>query len=213
MVSTIYDLPFDVLFLLKKYLDFKSLLHLRKTCTHFWEWGQLNDSKVAPSYLEILSRVLYPDKQKNSFWYETKSLNHCDWKSILSIFPFSLNFCKCSIRINFVNVFEIEKSQWTSITFCDKHHNFISTHKLEPPIFVHIFQSIDELLLFIQLNDKKIELPFREFRYYGWDDYTFVKSSDNDFTIDFCRYRSFPTPSRNCDMGWMDEIIIKNSFL
>lgn len=204
MLSTIYDIPFDVLFHMKRYLDLKSLIRLKSTCTYFYEWGELNDSKIAPSYLEILSKIMYPDKKKNSFWYETKLLHQCDWKSILSIFPFSLNFCECSIRINFVNVLEIKNNQWTSITFCDKHCNFISTQKFEPPAFLHIFQSLDELLLFIQNNDKKIELTFREFRYYVWDDYQFVNCG---------RYKEYPKSSRKYDMGWFDDLIIKNSFL
>lgn len=145
MPTLITDIPFDVLFELKKYLDLRSLIRLKLTSNHFWEWGKLNESKIAPSFVEIQS-IINHTNDVTSISNACSSLSDYasgsisqnipvkfqpspkfDWTYILSLLPFSCRFCQCSIRINFLNIFLTEKLKWVSINYCDKHNNFISS--------------------------------------------------------------------------------------
>lgn len=186
MSATIIDIPFDVLFELKKYLDLISLTRLKSTCYHFSEWGKLNDSKIAPCFTEI---ALITGQSSIPNYIVNKNIKPIDWQFLLSFFPFSYNFCQCTIRINLLKIFCVEKSEWKTINYCNKHNNFILS---EAPLirFIQVFQSKGELLSFIQSHGQKIRLATKEFRYYGWQDYTMNKISDFYYQLEFNGYRS-----------------------
>lgn len=206
MPTLITDIPFDVLFELKKYLDLRSLIRLKLTSNHFWEWGKLNESKIAPSFVEIQSIINHTNDVtsisntcSSLSDYATGSISQnipvkfqpspkFDWTYILSLLPFSCRFCQCSIRINFLNIFLTEKLKWVSINYCDKHNNFISS-ETSYVHYIQIFQSIDELSAFVQSNIQKMRISTKEFRYFAWDEYSVIESSDTHRVMQFDGYQ------------------------